>query len=459
VDVHCHTFCAADLPIVGFVAHYIPGLTDLSRELTRWPELIVRAILRVVATLPDAVAPAGDAELASLRAALATPAPAPIGPVPAIPGPLLDDLLERLLRLLPFSVGADTRQVLDRYVDTLYLVAHPRAALAATLARTYPSVTMFVPSLVDYDAWSEDRAPTPLATQIQVMELVSKLSLRGRIGRPDARIHPFVAFDPRREAESATAMQMVRHAVESAGFLGVKLYPPVGFAPLDNQRLRSNRPQSARIDAALSALYTYCQAEEVPITAHASPANEFGLGLRTLVAPARWRPALAAFPGLRLNLAHFGHEYGVDPRLGVRTPEAWMWQAATLIDAYPNVYADLSGSPLGYDPAGATRLLGYLLEVMAAFPRVKKRLMYGSDWWLARLDPGTAAGTLETTRGTLAARLAPDEVADVMGRNALRFLGLLDDDNRPRAGRAARRLRRLYAAAGPGAAAPPPWLA
>ncbi len=31
VDVHCHTFCSADLPIVGFVAHYIPGLTELSR--------------------------------------------------------------------------------------------------------------------------------------------------------------------------------------------------------------------------------------------------------------------------------------------------------------------------------------------------------------------------------------------------------------------------------------------
>ncbi|HSY38927.1 MAG TPA: hypothetical protein VLA79_05345, partial [Polyangia bacterium] len=66
VDVHCHTFCAADLPIVGFVAHYIPGLTDLSRLLTRWPELIVRTLVGAVATLPNAAAPSGDDELASL---------------------------------------------------------------------------------------------------------------------------------------------------------------------------------------------------------------------------------------------------------------------------------------------------------------------------------------------------------------------------------------------------------
>jgi len=40
-----------------------------------------------------------------------------------------------------------------------------------------------------------------------------------------------------------------------------------------------------------------------------------------------------------------------------------------------------------------------------------------------------------------------------MGRNALRFLGLLDDDSRPRAGVAAARLRTFY-----GTAPLPAWL-
>ena len=82
------------------------------------------------------------------------------------------------------------------------------------------------------------------------------------------------------------------------------------------------------------------------ITTHASAANEYGLGLRELVAPERWRPVLEAYPSLRLNLGHFGHDYGV------AVPDAtrgWIHQAADLIESYPNVYADLANSPLVYD--------------------------------------------------------------------------------------------------------------
>jgi hypothetical protein len=79
--------------------------------------------------------------------------------------------------------------------------------------------------------------------------------------------------------------------------------------------------------------------------------------------------------------------------------------------------------------------------------------MYGSDWWLARLEPG-ASGAVEAMRKALEACFRPEEVADIMGRNALRFLGFLDDDNRPRRGRAASRLRKVY-----GAVPAPAWLA
>src|ERR1700690_1444259 len=70
VYVHCHTFCSADLPIVGFVAHFIPGLSDLSRLVTRWPELVGRALAGAGATLPGAAAPTREGELAELRALL-----------------------------------------------------------------------------------------------------------------------------------------------------------------------------------------------------------------------------------------------------------------------------------------------------------------------------------------------------------------------------------------------------
>jgi predicted TIM-barrel fold metal-dependent hydrolase len=457
VDIHCHAFSAIDLPIVGFVAHHIPGLSDFTREVVRWPELVVRTILSAVAALPNAVAPTGSDELAGLERALkAPPAAAPIPPVAPLPSGLLDDLTDRLAGLLPssLSLGPDTRKMISRYVDTLYVVSQPRSRMSATLATTYRPVTVFTPSLVDYDAWAEDASPTPLATQIQIHAAISGLSIKGKVGRPDARFHPFVAFDPRRDAEAKApatpALEMVRHAVE-LGFVGVKVYPPVGFAPLDNARLRPRQSLSPRLDAALEALYAYCEAEELPITTHASTENEFTLGARELVAPERWRPVLARHPALRLNFGHYGHDYGIRPPDGVRSPDSWMHQASALMQAYPNVYADLSGSV--WDPGYAARFAGYLGDIIAAFPRVKKRLMYGSDWWPSRLDPG-GDDALGATRKVLAGVLSPDELVDVMGRNALRFLGFLDEDNRPRGGRAARRLRHLY-----GGSPAPAWLA
>jgi predicted TIM-barrel fold metal-dependent hydrolase len=462
VDIHCHSFCSADLPIVGFVAHHIPGLVELSRFVTKWPEVVVRALLGVVAQLPNAAAPTGPDELASLQKELASPSTALLPGVYPIPSELYDDVLAALCKKLPFEVGPEKRQLLSRYLDALYVAAHPRAAIAATMAETYRTVGLFTPSLVDYDAWSDDNAPTPLATQILIQESIARLSVRGRIGRADARLHPFVAFDPRRQAEAVkvmyqpSALDLVSAAIDHGGFLGVKIYPPVGFAPLDNARLRAKEPLSPKIDDALRALYAFCEAEEVPITTHASAANEYALGLRQLVAPERWRPALEAAPGLRLNLGHFGHDYGV---IGPGSTAGWIHQGAALVERFPNVYADLANSPLVYDTRYAARFVTILREVVARHPKVKRRLMYGSDWWLAKLDPdaGLAAGRF---RSTLAAVLTSDEVDDVMGRNALRFLGLLDDANKPRSGKAAARLRRFYASAGVGGAgAPlPPWL-
>src|SRR4051794_36072201 len=226
VDVHCHTFCSADLPIVGFVAHFIPGLTELSRFVSHWPELVVRTFVGAVATLPNAVAPSGEAELAMLRAALAQPASGPFPAVPTVPPELLDALLAELTKHLPFSVGADKRRIIVRYLETLYLVAHPRVSIAASITQLFPSIALFTPALVDYDAWSEDRAPTPLWQQVLLQESISRLSVAGRIGRPDARFHPFVAFDPRRQIEGPQGLLSRPGALTTA---------PPGKAPVPMQ--------------------------------------------------------------------------------------------------------------------------------------------------------------------------------------------------------------------------------
>jgi hypothetical protein len=72
---------------------------------------------------------------------------------------------------------------------------------------------------------------------------------------------------------------------------------------------------------------------------------------------------------------------------------------------------------------------------------------------------GSPASTPQATaavgqfHATLGGLLGAEGLADLMGGNALRFLGLLDDDGRPREGAAAARLRRFY-----GTAPLPAWL-
>src|SRR5450432_3418242 len=492
VDIHCHVFNGSDLPVTGFVAHFIPGLVEISRVLTSVPELIVRTVVGFLHKQGiDRVAPTAAEELAFL--ADATKANKAIGPVVF---PSQDTRYQQLLDEAAKQLGAVPllrldRDTIDRVIQLLFLVTHERARIAATMTTIYKEVDFFTPLLVDYDAWTKDKPATPLVDQIDVHGAVSRASTRGLVGRANARIHPFVAFDPMREvnarmggatggryrpygdarvftqgtkyqspapgaappprpAAGAGGIELVRYAVETVGFIGCKVYPPVGFAPLDNERLNESAVTGRQLDLALRAFYAYCEAEEVPITAHTSSGNEFGLGFRTFVSPARWEPALREFPRLRLNLGHFGHEEGVAGVAGVEATGAWIRQAAALMSVYPNVYADLSNSALVYDEAYATRYLGHLEAIFKRFPNVPKRIMYGSDFWLNRLEAGADVFVTQFN-AKLGKKFGEVVRADIMGTNALRFLGFAGDAT---AKRNRARLRAFY-----GAQPLPSWLA
>jgi predicted TIM-barrel fold metal-dependent hydrolase len=500
VDVHCHIFNGADLPITGFLAHFIPGLSDVSRELTNVPESIIRKVIGLIhQQIINRVAPGKDDEIAYLKKLKDDNATAePVGwltdaSMLARYDQILNGAAKKLGAIPLLHLDATKlRATLDRVAKLLFLVNHERTRIAATMTSLYPEVTLFTPLLVDYDAWSDDKPRVPLVDQIDVHAEVARASMSDRILRAGVRFHPFVAFDPLREVRangqamdkdqytpygderiytpkvryqcppvalgrpvaSAGSIALVRYAIESAGFIGCKLYPPVGFAALDNEHLNADANVGRKLDLALQAFFAYCEAEEVPITAHTSAGNEYGLGFRDFVSPARWAPALAKFPRLRVNFGHFGHVEGIDPKQGVKACEAWIRQAAALIAAYPNVYADMSNSPLVYDEEYAKNFLGYLDEILTKFPAVRTRLMYGSDFWLNRLDPGSEDFVKQFV-AKLTAKFGAPFCSDVMGTNALRFLGFLDaDGHKPAAGRNRARLRKFY-----GALPQPTWLA
>ena len=402
---------------------------------------MVSQALEPVENALDLAAPTATAELAGLNAAGAWPAPV----AESDKANEAADKVAASAGWLAASLGKnlDIKALLRRAAQVVNLIVRSRAAITATLAANYPSVGLFVPMLVDYDNWTDDKAKSPLAEQIKVQGAIGKKSIVVPVGTGGARVHPFVAFDPRR----ADGLALVKTAIETHGFVGVKVYPPVGFAPARNACLLPGNKDATEVDAALDALYAYCTANDVPIATHCSEANEFGLGFRDLVAPHRWEPVLQKFKKLRLNLGHYGHAEGVDAKRGFKSCEAWIRQASYLMGQYENVYADLSGSAFNSSDAGADAYAKLVQQAFDRYKPVPKRLMYGSDFWLNRFFDG-GSRYLETFK-TSFTRIFPgkdDLLADVLGRNALRFLGF----TREGGGRAPNgdRLAQAYRAAG-----------
>jgi len=169
-------------------------------------------------------------------------------------------------------------------------------------------------------------------------------------GRP--RMLPFIAADPNRP----DVVPLVIEALDSGAFKGVKVYPPMGFAPDDRR---------------LYPIYEHCVAHSIPITAHCQNGGVPGLhGYYKLAAPQRWEPVLADFPTLTLDLAHNDRHH-----------TRWQRRIATLIRTFPNVYTDISyGTEMWTKPA---RYFKHIKRMLAD-PSLRDRVLYGTDWYMGR---------------------------------------------------------------------------
>ena len=83
-------------------------------------------------------------------------------------------------------------------------------------------------------SWQADSC-SPIEDQIALAEQVAILT-RGRV-------HGYAPFDPFKQVahelrpETMSPLQLVKSAVTGRGCIGVKIYPPMGFAPYGNASL------------------------------------------------------------------------------------------------------------------------------------------------------------------------------------------------------------------------------
>lgn len=415
VDVHCHTFNGADLPIEGFIRHV--ALRDKN-----WPEWVKDRLARRADRMVQNSEHGYEPERRALQRLLdeSQQGVAPAEGDGAAETNFEDQVNQDLAALI--AEDPDTCAYLDvgsrgkslalepsnarAFVQFARNLASTRLDIARRLVRTYSAVNVFTPILVDMSYGVDDEPLTTVAEQIDLHEKISRLSILRRLTQRDALLLPFVGFDPRREMDSSGALGLVYDAVEKNGFAGVKLYPPMGFSPIHNAE--------PGVDEVLTALYDWCESESVPITVHCNRSQ----GARAKVNDERsdpnlWGAVLEKHSGLHLNLGHFGGIKRIEGR------PFWPEEISKLA-TFDHVYADLGCHTDLLEASGRTAYESMLNELFAGAGRpMRGRLMYGSDWSMLLQHPGS-----EEYLDAVSSTFSDGEQERLLGGRARDFLGL-----------------------------------
>lgn len=198
----------------------------------------------------------------------------------------------------------------------------------------------------------------------------SELKFQGQIDQvvalrrkyPDACL-PFLSVDPRMgtvdEVEAFVKRYIGTEAGGAKAFVGVKLYPALGYFPYD---------------ARLMGMYAFCERHGIPIMTHCTPSGSFFLGKLTaamgtpttinnapahqfgkddnaaecdvFLLPEQWLYVLRLFPKLKVCFAHMGGwgEMWPDAERNRQLAGApsWYQKLLCLMAAFENVYTDVS---------------------------------------------------------------------------------------------------------------------
>jgi len=181
------------------------------------------------------------------------------------------------------------------------------------------------------------------------------------------RILPFVCVNPQRDGH----LEIMKTALEKQGFVGVKLYPSLGY-DLDSDDMRQ--------------VYDYCFQHDTPITVHCNRGGFYATKADIDRGhPEKWRPILEDYPGLKVCFAHFGGEENLTDDHS--WPGTWTGTILELMksDSGAGVYADISHHTDNMKGGSKQRNYFERLSALLADETWGRRILFGSDFWLVRL--------------------------------------------------------------------------
>lgn len=276
-------------------------------------------------------------------------------------------------------------------------------------------------AMVDFNHWV---APPGQASHLQDQVLLhEQLSLLSR-----GFMLPLVAYNPWADIKDhGASLDLVERAIQNHGCVGVKIYPPMGFAPYNNAQICRTGchpgPDPKELDKRLRLLYELCDREGVPVMAHANESMGRDDEHDRLAGAAGWkalRDMVSSVQQLYVNAGHFGGA----------TPHAtgdWTEDFIELMDQEGRlrVYADLGyWDELLRDGQSQGKLAGALRRGLSAGRTVAERVMYGSDWLMLSQVPdwpfyGDVVADLIRRNS-----VDPAMAERVLGGNALECYGL-----------------------------------
>lgn len=205
--------------------------------------------------------------------------------------------------------------------------------------------------------------------------------------------------------------RLMKNAIETQGFWGVKLYPSLGYPVVSD---------------AMFEVYDYCQKNRIPMLTHCTDGGFYkNKQTAPLASPEPWREVLKEFKKLKICFGHFG---GAQSLIHEQIPpESWTRQIIDLMHDFEGVFTDIgfhTDPILGnvkekVDKHQARRNYERNIKTLLQSPTTGDRILFGTDFWLVRMV--TEDDDYWTFFQNL---LGPDQLKQVAETNPSTYLGL-----------------------------------
>lgn len=312
-------------------------------------------------------------------------------------------LINLLVRINPAS-----NDIFERSARFLKIAEQPtQQEVFQQVALQYPQKkTVFVVLPMDMGFMNLGELETPIERQHEELWNLAQNS--------GGQIIPFYAADPRHD----DIVERVKNNLARDKFRGIKIYPNLGYKP--------DHPQ-------LMEIYKLCIEGDFPVLTHCSPGGIWRYGLpkkerRANSEPLNYKRILdtEGYQNLKLCLAHFGGAEEWAKHLKGRAQEgeeeAWVRTIYQMIASgnYPNLYTDISYTVFTPKVEGLYIDLVDYLKVLLSHPLVRKRVLFGSDYYMVERE---SISEKEVSL-LLRSRLGEDLYKQIAYTNPREFLGI-----------------------------------